>query len=161
MIFSYCDKKKKIAMLLFGIGPAIWLTCAAASAQTVREPKAQHTNGIERSCALTMGFDPASAEYAACVDSLKHTAAVNETMEGLKQQRLACIQQGFAAGTPDFAKCVANRPDAGRVEGIEATKESKACEEIGLAPGDSGFSSCVINLRSASESSSGSYALMH
>jgi len=145
--------------ILVGIALAIWVAGTTASAQTMPDSKTPQANSIERSCALTMGFEPASTEYAACVTSLRHSAAVNENMQNLKQQRLTCIGQGLAIGTPDFANCVANRPDAGGVDSLEATKESKACEGLGLAPGDPGYSNCVTSLRSATVSDPASYAL--
>lgn len=159
MLFS----SKIDTSIIIGAASVFLMLCTPVSAQPApaAESKIPQANAIEQSCRLTMGLEPASSQYAACVDSLKLSAAANADLEGLKQQRLACIQRGLSIGTPDFANCVANRPIAGSGDRLEATKESKACEDLGLAPGDPGFGNCVISLRTATESDPASYALMH
>jgi hypothetical protein len=66
--------------------------------------------GIRHACADAMGLNPADAEYAACVSSLKQTLGRPSGAGGTQRDReaAACTEVGLAPGTPAFERCVLN-----------------------------------------------------
>ena len=68
------------------------------------------SDGIHHACADVMGFNPADAEYAACVSSLKQTLARPNTAGSTQRDReaAACTGVGLTPGTPSFEQCMLN-----------------------------------------------------
>ncbi|HLZ66241.1 MAG TPA: hypothetical protein VKQ29_08410 [Aliidongia sp.] len=80
--------------------------------------------GIHHACADAMGLNPADAEYAACVSSLKQTLARPKNAGGTQRDReaAACAEVGLTPGTPAFQQCVLNLDQTEADETDEANR---------------------------------------
>lgn len=97
---------QKFALAAAGLLSAT-LIAAEAPAQTTEQ-----ADQVHQACATTMGLNPANADYAMCVNSLRQTIANMDQAVMAQRDRYACMQSGPQSDMRKFDLCVG---DAGQI----------------------------------------------
>jgi hypothetical protein len=90
----------KFAVVAAGLLSAT-LFAAEAPAQTAKQ-----VDQVHQACAVTMGLNPANADYDMCVARLQRTVVRIDQAAQLERDRNACMQGGLQPDTSKFALCV-------------------------------------------------------
>ena len=73
---------------------------------------AQRVAQVHRACESAMGLPPGTAEYSACVDSLRQSLAGTDEAASTQKDRAACAKGGLEPHTADFGLCIIERENA-------------------------------------------------
>ena|SRR5579859_1766940 len=64
---------------------------------------------VYRACESAMGLPPGTAEYSACVGSLRQSLAGADQVASIKKDRAACAKSGLEPYTADYGLCIIER----------------------------------------------------
>jgi hypothetical protein len=88
------------------LASALLLAACAINPADAQSSTPARTAQARQACAVTMGLNPANADYDMCVGSLLQTIAGLDQAALVQRDRNACMQRGLQPNTPDFALCV-------------------------------------------------------
>jgi len=105
------SRSSKVNYIVLGVFASAVLLASHARAAP-EHGDAQRVAQVHRACESAMGLPPGTAEYSACVDSLRQSLAGIDEAASIQKDRAACAKGGLEPHTADFGLCIIERENA-------------------------------------------------